>query len=124
MGLLALYYNLSQINPDAKLDPARDRQLCIADLQLLLHLDRTLHRLHHARELRQQAIPSRADCTATMVLDQSVHPRKIGTQNAQRRNLIFADKAAIAFDISVKDRGELTLYAVRFHEKPSNAHGD
>jgi hypothetical protein len=55
---------------------------------------------------------------ASMVFDQSVHPRKIGTQDAQGRHLVFGDEAAIAFDISVKDRGELTLYPVRFHEKP------
>jgi hypothetical protein len=79
MDLLTLYYDLSQINADAKLDPALDRQLCIADLQLVLHIDRTLQRLQHARKLCQQAISSRADCTAAMVLDQSVHPLKIGT---------------------------------------------
>jgi hypothetical protein len=53
---------------------------------------------------------------ASMVFDQSVHPRKIGTQDAQGRHLVFGDEAAIAFDISVKDGGELTLYPVRFHE--------
>jgi hypothetical protein len=78
MDLLALYYDLSQIDPDAKLDPARDRQFSIADSQLVLDLDRTLHSLHHARKLCQQAIPSRADCTAAMVLDQNIHPLEVG----------------------------------------------
>ena len=41
---------------------------------------------------------------------------------AQRRHLIFADEAAIAFDIGMQDRGKLAGDAVRLNGKSLSRH--
>ena len=64
-----LYDDLSEIDSDTKLDSARDRQFCIAYSQLLLGLEGTLHGLHGARKLSEQAISSRSDRAAAMALN-------------------------------------------------------
>src|SRR5215813_1123780 len=70
MDLLSFHHNLSEIDPHAKFDSPGDRQRGIAALELVLHLNGTLHGFHYTGELRQQAVSSRARDAAAVLPDQ------------------------------------------------------
>jgi hypothetical protein len=80
----------------------------------VLHLDRTLHGFDYARELGQQAIPARACRLAAMLLHHGTHQVEIRGEGAESGRLICPNEATVAFNIRMKDGGELV-----FHMSPS-----
>ncbi len=50
-----------------------------------------------------------------MLSNQGPHSLEIGSDGAQRRHLILADQATVAFDIGMQDRSQLAGDALWFH---------
>ena len=71
--------------------------------------DGALHRVHHAGELRYDAVPCGINETATVMLDKAIDQLAVGGKSAQCRLFVLPHEAAIAEDIGAEYGGELTL---------------
>ena len=79
-----------------------------------LYCDRTLHGVHSAGEIGENAVPSRAKDPTPMRGDQPVDNGPVGREGAKGADLISAHQAAISLDIGCEDRGELPFDPVGF----------
>jgi hypothetical protein len=69
MDAAAVEDNVPDADPDSKLNPGMRRHLRIPLNHTPLDVDRTAHRVNHAREENQQPVPGRPYDPASMFLD-------------------------------------------------------
>src|SRR5262249_3655500 len=117
VAVVTLPFNddITEVDANAELHPTVGRQLGVAMLQLLLDLDRTLHRVYHTRKFSQQVIAGRVYYSATVPPDEGGHHLAVGGQGADGGFFILAHEAAVAFNIGTEDRGELAFHS-RFYQ--------
>ena len=96
------------MNADAELDAALRRQAGVALDQAVLHLDGAAHRVDHAAELDEIAVPGALDDAPVMRVDGGID--QIAPQPPeprQRAILVRAREPAVADNISDQDRRDL-----------------
>jgi hypothetical protein len=123
-NVLLVVDDVAEIDANAKLDSLVLRHAGIAFAHAALHLDRAAHRIHHARELHQRAVPGGLDDLAAMLLDLGVDQRPpVGLELGKRTRLVRAHEPAVASHVSGQDRRQPALGALLLHDgclKPSS----
>jgi hypothetical protein len=102
--------HVPEVDTDAKLHAPVDRQLGIADPQLLLDLDRASDRRRDGGERRQQAISRDVDQPAAVSRDDRANHGLIGRQPPDGFFDAVGDQAAVASDVSVEAGDESTRH--------------
>ena len=99
--------HISQVDPDAELDPLLRRSACIALDHSPLDLDRAPHRINNTGKIRQEAVAGvlydPAPVLGDLRIDQLLEVR---LQPLVRPLLIRAHQARIAGHVGGEDRGE------------------
>jgi hypothetical protein len=114
----AVDHHVAEIEPDAELHPPVGGQLPVALLQLALDLDRALHRLDDAGELRQQAVAGGVDHAPVVAGDEAGHGVPVLAQRGQGRRLVGFHQPAVAGDVGAEDRGQLALHGFGHGRSP------
>ncbi len=97
--------DVANVDADAKGHPARRGQLGIVAHQFALHLDRTLHRFHGARELGEDVVSRRIDDASVMLAHVRVDDLAAPFDVADGGMLVLGHHAAIAAYVGAQDRG-------------------
>src|SRR6185369_44248 len=92
---LTLDDDVAEVDADAEAHPAGGRQLGVARLELALDVDRALHGIHDARELRQHVVTGRVDDPPAVAGDRGGDHRAIRGDRAHGRHLVVAHEAAV-----------------------------
>ena len=104
---VALLDDVAQMNADAEFDLAIDRHAGVAFDHGVLHLDGAAHRIDHATELDESAVPGALDDAPVVHRDRRID--QIAAQRAQpseRAVLVGAGRAAESDHVGGQDRGE------------------
>src|SRR5262249_11310149 len=96
---LALDDDVAEVDADAKAPPPRSRELGVARLELALDVDRALHGVDDARELREHVVAGRIDDPSAVAGHRRGDHRAILGDRAHGRQLVVAHEAAVAFDV-------------------------
>ena len=79
-----------------------------------LHFDRAAHRIHCARELRQQPVAGGLDDPAAVLCNLGINePVPMGLQSGEGAFFVRAHQLAVAGDIGRQDGHELAFYTLR-----------
>ena len=114
---VALLDDVAEMNADAEFYAALRRQAGVALDEAVLHLDRAAHRVDHATEFDEAAIPGALDDSPMMRVDGGID--EIAAQPPeprQRAVFVSARKTAVANDIRDQDR---RYFAGPAHGAPS-----
>ena len=102
------------MQPDAEPHLLTGRSIRILFGYGVLHLNSTLHGIHGAGEIGDEAIPSRVEDPTPMSSDQPIDDDPIRGEGAKGADLISPHETAIALDIGGEDRSKLSFDGVRF----------
>ena len=97
------------MHADTEVDLTILGQRLVGRPERLLDLNSRLDRIHHARELRQDTVPSRIGDPASMLADQPVHDLPVSREGPQRPDLVQLHQARVALHVRCKYRGEVPL---------------
>src|SRR5207237_1165785 len=106
---------VAEMDADAESQPARGRELGVACLELALDVDRALHGVDDARELRQYVVARRVHHAPAMAGHRGCDDRAVLGDGAYGRHLVVAHEPAVAFNIRAQDRGEAALDGTPAH---------
>ncbi len=102
---VALFNHVSQVDADAKLDPALRWQARIALDHAVLHLDGAAHRVDDATKLDENAIAGALDGASVMRGDGGIDQVAAeASQPRERAILVHSGEPAVADDIRNQDR--------------------
>ena len=111
---VALLDNIAEMDADAKLDAALERQASVALEHAVLHLDGAAHRINNASELNEDAVARPLNDTSVMQSDGRVE--QIAAERSQPRKrplLVGTGKLAVADNICRQNRREFTSLQAR-----------
>src|SRR5262245_44013281 len=109
---LALDNYIPQVDANTEHHLAGHWQLSVPRFEVVLNRCRTLHRIDHAGELREQVIPRGVHHPTPRSLDVGGHHVAVGGEGSDGCHLIVAHEAAVALDIGSEDGRELPCDAV------------
>ena len=108
-NIVAVDDHVAKIDANSQFEPALRRDRIVDRPRRSLHFERAVQRVDDAREIRQQAIPCRADDPTAMRDDQRVDGAAELAQRLMRARLILAHQAAEPHHIRMQNGGEFPI---------------
>ena len=110
-----LQHHIADIDADAKLHPAVFFEIVVRMRELVLDVDRALHRRQRAAERGQNAVARGAADPSLMAGDQPVGHATKSRQGRERSFLVDLHHAAVAGDVGGEDGDEFSFKRRGFH---------
>jgi hypothetical protein len=104
-----LGHHIADIDANPEAHPSSFRLAFVRPLKRLLNLDRTVHRVEHAHEFGEHAIPGGVRNPTSIPPDELVDYGAARGQYRHRRLFIAVHQSAVPLDIGSEDRSEMSL---------------
>ena len=116
VDVVAIDDHVAEVDPDPELDAVLRLEVRVVQGDALLHLDRALDGVNHARELDQRAVARELDRPAAALGDlgiDEVLAKRL--EPGVRACLVLAHQPTVTDHIGGEDRGELAFELLRSH---------
>ena len=112
--IVALNHDVADVDADPKSHLLTGRSIRILLGYGVLNFDSTLHGVHSAGEIGDEAVARRVEDPTAMRGDQAIDDDPVRGEGAKGADLISPHETAVAFDIRCEDRRELSFDPVGF----------
>ena len=115
--VVALNYDVGDVDADPKPHLLTGRSISILLVYGFLHCDSTLHSIHGAGEVSDEAVARGVEDPTAMRGDEPIDDDPIRGEGAKGADLVEPHQSAVTFDIGGEDRGELPFDGMGFQPR-------